>query len=405
MRWKVALALLLPLAFLLFSCRGAQVQEVRIGTLFDYTGSLADFGPPIRNGADLAAKHVNDAGGVLGGKKIVLKHRDSQTSPTAGVDEARKLVTTDKVVAIVGSLASGVTIPVAQSVTIPNNVILISPSSTSPAITDLDDKDLVYRTTPSDALQGVVLGRLAAQLGFKTASTLYINNAYGQGLTQKFKESFEKAGGRVLAMVPHEEQQPSYTAELRRATEGKPDVLVAISYPGQAEVYLKEAIGAGFIKKFLFVDGTKSDDMIKKVGPEALEGTFGTAPGSPDTPERKAFADAYKAAYGELPPKPFIGEAYDAVVLLALAIEKAKSTKTEDIRKALREVANPPGEKVGPGPGGIKRALELVRKGTDIDYEGAAGSHNFDAKGDVITPIEVWKVQNGSIVSVRFESP
>ena len=101
---------------------------------------------------------------------------------------------------------------------------------------------------------------------------------------------------------------------------------------------------------------------------------------------------------------PFIGETFDAFVLLAFAIEKAGLNEGPAIRDALREVANPPGEKVGPGDD--RRALELIRNGEDIDYEGVAGSQNIDAKGDVSNAIEIWRIDGGQITSTgRFESP
>lgn len=395
----------------LSGCGPAQRPEepIKIGTLFDYTGPLAEFGPPLRNAADLAARHINEAGGLLGGRKLQLIHEDGGTTASIGIDRAKKLVRVDKVPAIVGALASGVTVPVASTVTIPNNVVQISPASTSPLITYLPDdagKDFLFRTCPSDALQGVVLGRLARELGFATAAVLYVNNPYGQGLKDEFKKSFEKQGGQVLAEVAHpEEPRPTYVAELIQATELKPDVLVAISYAGHATVYLREAIGGCYAKKFLFVDGTKSEEIIKAVGAEALEGMYGTAPGSAATRSLEIFNSAYQAAYGQLPPQPFMTNTYDAVILIALAIQKAGKTEGPAIRDALRFVANPPGEVVAASIEELKRALQLLKDGKDMDYEGAAGAANFDDNGDVVTPIEIWQYTGGKIVTVRLEEP
>ena len=176
---------------------------LKIGQLNSFTGDLSDFGAAHRNASSLAADHVNLAGGVMGGV-VTMVARDTQTNDVVGVDAARALVNIENVSAIVGALASGVTIPVAQSVTIPNNVLHISAASTSPAITVLEDNDFLFRTTVSDAAQGVVLGRLARELGYSSASALFINNAYGQGLAEKFKESFEAGGGSVQELVAHE---------------------------------------------------------------------------------------------------------------------------------------------------------------------------------------------------------
>ncbi len=309
--------------------------------------------------------------------------------------------------AIVGALSSGVTIAAAQSVTVPKGRVLISPSSTSPAITVLEDDDFLFRTVVSDAAQGVVLGRLANEEGYTSAGVLYINNAYGEGLAEQFKETFTSLGGTVTAMVPHEDVQPTYTSELEKATEGDPDVLVTISYPGQAEVYLRESLEGGYSDTFLFVDGVKSAEMVEVVGWDLLEGTLGTAPGAPDSPALRAFLASYADSYAVPPEHPFIAETYDAVALIALAAAKAGTTTDPvALRDAIRDVANPPGEVVGPGLEGIGRALALLAAGRDINYEGAAGPVDLDENGDVAAPIEIWKVEGGEIKSTgRFELP
>jgi len=156
-----------------------------IGHLNALTGSLSYFGVSHGNAAELAASHVNRAGGIQGGSVVIIS-RDTGVNPVQGVDAARALVDVESVSAIVGALASGVTIPVATSVTAPNKTLQISHSSTAPSITALDDDDFLFRTTVSDAAQGVVLGRLAWEQGYKSAGIMYINNAYGEGLAAQF---------------------------------------------------------------------------------------------------------------------------------------------------------------------------------------------------------------------------
>jgi branched-chain amino acid transport system substrate-binding protein len=383
---------------------GAQAPA-KIGALVPLTGSLAEFGPLFQRSAELAAKHFKEAG-----LSLTVAVADSETSAIPAVAAARKLVNVDKVPVVLGAAASGVTVPVAESVTIPSKVVQISNASTSPLITVLPaDKghDYLFRTCPSDALQGVVLGMLAKEQGFRTAAAMYVNNPYGQGLAEQFKKSFEHRGGKVLAMVPHDEKPaPTYVAELKKATAGKPDVLVAISYPGHATIYLREAIEQGFIKKFMFVDGTKSQEIIKAVGAKNLEGMEGTAPGSALTDGYNVFVAEYGKTYGEVPPLPFMTNMYDAAAVAGLAIKAAMidgvAISGTAIRDRLRTVANPPGEVVGPGPKGLKMAIQLLDKKQKINYEGAAGSVDFDENGDVVTPIEVWKFHDGKIVTVRL---
>jgi len=404
----IVISLAVVLALVIGGCapKAGEAIPLKIGQRNSFTGDLSDFGGAHRNAGQLAADHINLAGGIQG-IPIELVARDTATNPVQGVDSARALVDIDRVAAVVGALSSGVSIAVAESVTGPRQILQISAASTSPAITVLADGDFLFRTTVSDAAQGVVMGRLARELGYDTASALYINNAYGQGLAEAFKASFEAEGGKILALVPHESVQPTYTSELSKATEGDPDVLVAISYPESGQIYLREALEGGYIDTFIFCDGTKSPDMNEAIGADKLEGTYGTAAGSSLTDARRTFEADYEAAFALVPPLPYMDTTYDAVVLIALAAEKAgTTTDSAAIRDALREVANSPGEVVGPGVDGIAKALQLIRDGKDINYEGAGGSQDFDENGDVVSTIEIWKITGGEIVSTgRYELP
>lgn len=387
--------------------RAAAQEVIKIGTLVPLTGALAEFGPNFRKAADLAATHLKEAG-----LSLRLVHADSETSAIPAVAAARKLVDVDKVPAVVGAAASGVTIPVAEAVTIPSKVVQISNASTSPLLSVLradQGQDFLYRTCPSDALQGVVLGRLGAELKYKKAAAIYVNNPYGQGLAEQFKKSFEKRGGKVVAMIPHDEAPaPTYAAELRKAVKDKPEVLAAMSYPGHATIYLREAIEGNYIKKFLFCDGTKSLEVVKAVGAKNVEGMMGTAPGSELTRSYNVFMAEFGKSFGEVPPLPFMTNMYDAVVVIGLAIKAAQvdgatAINGSAIRDRLRKVSNPPGEVVGAGPVDLKKAFKLLDEKKKINYEGASGSCDFDDNGDVVTPIEVWKFVGGSITTVRLE--
>ena len=378
-----------------------------VGNLNAFTGSIAEFGPPLRNSVELAADHVNRAGGVGGGSMVIIS-RDTGVNPVQGVDGAKALVDVENAAAIVGALSSGVTIAVAQSVTIPQETLTISGASTAPGITVLEDNDFLFRTTPSDAAQGVVLARVAREQGYENVGIMYINNAYGEGLANQFEKSFTALGGRVSSSVPHEDVQPTYVSELEKATSADPDALAVLSYTGQSAVYVREALEGGYAEKFLLADGTKGPEWIEGINAwEALDGTLGTAPGSQGSAAKDAFESAYTESYGFPPSHPFMGEHYDATVLIALAAAKAGSTTdSAAIRDALRDVANAPGEVVGPGREEIARALSLIADGQDINYNGAAGDIEFDENGDVFGTIEIWQVKDGEIQSTgRFELP
>ncbi len=370
------------------------ITPLKIAFLADFSGPLAEFGPAIHTGVALAIRHVNDAGGVHG-RDVVLVTGDTQVTPTVAVEEARRLVNVAGVHAIVGPLSSSVAIAVAESVSGPAGIPTISPSATSPSVTLANDAGFLFRSTISDAAQAPVLAEMVSVLGVDNVAVLYLNDAYGQGLADGFDASF--AGTATLVSL--EDGQLSYLAELRQAASGGADYLVAISFPAQAKVYIREALEHDLFERFVFVDGTKSEELIAEIGAESLEGSPGTAPASPETEASEAWNRAYVDTYGELPSRPFVREAYDATIALAFAAEAAGSLEGAPIRDALVDVASPPGLLVLPGADGVRAGLNNIRAGGLVNYEGAATTLNWNAAGDVRDGfVGLWAYIGGHIV-------
>ena len=391
-------------ALVLAPACGEDEDELKIAFLADFSGPLAEFGPEIQTGVELAIQHVNDAGGV-NGQDVVLVTGDTQVDPAIGVEEARRLVEVEGVHAIVGPLSSSVTIAVAESVTGEAGVPTISPSATSPSVTVAEDNGFLFRSTISDAAQAPVLAELVSRLGVTNVGVLYLNDAYGQGLAEGFEASY----GGTATLVSLEDGQASYLAELEKAAGGGGTHLVAISFPAQAKVYIREALENGIFERFVFVDGTKSEELIAEIGAQFLEGSPGTAPASPESEASAAWDAAYIEAFGELPSRPFVREAYDATIALALAAEAASSLEGAAIRDALVGVASPGGLTVLPGAEGVRAGLEAVRDGDDVNYEGAATTLDWNADGDVTSGfVGIWTYLGGAIVEqmvVPFSLP
>ena len=362
--------------------------------------SLFQDGPVIQTGVELAIDHINAAGGV-NGKDVLLVTGDSGLDKTKATEEARRLIDIEGVHGIVGPLSSGVTLAVSGSVTSTSNIPQISPSATSPALTNADDNGYLFRSTISDAAQGVILADLAKAEGYAKAGVLYENSPYGQGLAEAFKASFE-AGGGSATITSYEAKAASYLAELKASAANGGEVLIAAGYPTQAAIFIKEALENKIYDKFLFVDGTKSEDLIAAVGADALDGQKGTAPGAgPETPALKAWNDAYKAKNGDLPALPFVREAYDATICLALASASAGSVAGADIAAALPQVCGGDGEKAIPGAAGVKAALDLASDGKAVNFEGAATSLDWNDKGDITNGyIDIWQYKDGGIATL-----
>jgi len=377
-------------------------ETLRIGALLPMTGDLQAYGQTTRNGVQLAQTEINSDGGVLG-NELAIEVGDTQTKPQAGIDAAKKLISVEGASAIVGALSSGVTIPVAKSVTSKEGVPQVSNASTSPEITGLDDNDFMFRTVPSDAFQGRALGEIVAEDGLTNVSIMYVNNDYGEGLANSFTEAFEGSGGTVDQSLGYEKGNASYRSELSKAAGEDTEALVLIGYPESGVTILRQAIEGGHFDQFVFTDGLKAPEIIEAVGADALEGSLGSAPQSGGGEAAEHFKTGYEGMHGEVPPKPFIDTAYDATYVLALAAQAAGSTDPKALRDELRHVANPPGEEVLPGE--WSKALDLLEQGEDINYSGASGPIDFDDNGDVGGSFAHWVIRDGEIQTERVFKP
>lgn len=367
---------------LLGSAVMAHAADTKIGILMDITGPIASFIPPLQNATNLAVKQVNDQGGLLDGQAIAVFGDTTGTSQGA-VDAAGKLINVENVPIIMGALMSGTTIAAAEAASIPAGVVQISPTATSPAMTDIKDNDLVYRIVPSDNYQGAVLAKMVLDEGIKKVAVTYVNNDYGVGIGQTFIDAYKAAGGEVAAAVKHEEKKDSYRSELATLSKAGGDALVVIAYAGDSGgKIVKQAIEGGLFTRFIGTDGLRDEALIKDIGAEALATSFFSSPTSPaDNPNQAKLHELYNAEFGEGADKPFVDQTYDATFLSMLAIEKAGSADRAKMAAALRDVASAPGEKVGPGE--WAKAKALLKEGKDIDYDGAGGAYDFDAHGDV----------------------
>jgi branched-chain amino acid transport system substrate-binding protein len=377
----------------------AQAADVKIGFLGGITGPIEGAIPPIIDAAKFAVKQINDQGGILGGKLSIIL-ADGKCNPQNTASGAGKLINVDNVAGIVGALCSSATIAAASSEAVPAGVVMISPASTSPAITTLADKDLVFRTAPSDSLQGKVLAKAVISQGIKKVALTYVNNDYGNGLADNFRAEFKRRGGTIAGDQPHEDKKSSYRSELATLAKGGAERLVMIAYPqGAAPVLIRQALEGGLFKKFIGPEAFYEPKLWKAVGIKNIEGALYTRPAAPDSPATTAFLDQFKAFKAESVGKLFTDATYDATFLLALAIQTAGSTDRAKIKAGLRAVADGKGAKVLPGEWG--KALGLIKAGKAVDYVGASGSVDFDPNGDPTEAMyKLWQIKSGQAVEL-----
>jgi branched-chain amino acid transport system substrate-binding protein len=365
----------------LFAAAPAFADDVTLGFLGGFTGPIESLTPPIFNGAKLAVQNINDQGGILGGGKLSIESADGACDSTAAANAADKLINTTKVTAVVGGLCTGETIGGFNAAGKPGNVVFVSPASSAPALTTLDDNDLVFRTTPSDALQGVKMASLLISKGIKNVVVTYVNNDYGKGLNDSFTTAFKADGGTVDADVAHEDNKADYRAELGQlAGAGDPNLVILAYANSSGHTILQQAVEGGDFTAYFGGDGMVGDALTKGIDPSAVKGLTATRAGAATGAGPDAFNALAKAASVD-PTGTYVPQAYDAAFMLALAIEKNGNASRDGLSKALRAISNGKGEVVLPGE--WKKAVDLIKAGKDINYEGAGGSLDFDAHGDV----------------------
>ena len=326
---------------------GGDVGEVKLGVLVPLTGALSDYGGPGAKAADLAASQINAAAGESG-FKVTLVTEDTKTDPQAAQEAATKVIESDGVGAIAGPWGTPELIPTVENVTVDAGIPIVTPSATGPDITTLDDDGLVFRTPPSDAIQGKVLAQVVADaLGEgKTVNTASRNDSYGDALVSEFTTAYEALGGTVGKNVSYNPEATSLNSEAQQIVEGSPDGWVIIDYTGTWPKLGPALVRTGKWDpaKTFTGDGLRSTDLTKDVGKETTEGIRGTVPTSLDAPAGEAFDALWKKEIAE-PRQTYDAQNFDAVMLLALAAAAAGSTDGADIAGKLAEVSGPPGTK------------------------------------------------------------
>jgi len=374
------------------------IAEIKMGIILGFTGPIESLTPDMANSAELAFKEASDSGQLLGGQKISVVRADSTCIDAAAASAAaERQITSDKVVGIMGADCSGVTTAIANNVAIPNGVTMISPSATSPALSTIADNGYFFRTAPSDARQGQVLAQITIERGINTVAVTFTNNDYGKGLSDSFINAYKGLGGKVSAVVPHDEGKADYSAEVGALDASGADVLAVFGYVDQGgRNIIQGSIDSGAFDKFILADGMYGDSLLKNVDGD-LSGTFGTVPGT-DSKGADSFAAMAKDA-GIKVGGPFTGESYDAAALLVLAMQSGGSTDRAALASNVLAVANTPGEKIMPGE--LGKALRILASGGAVDYVGATNVELVGG-GEAAGSYKEFEIKAKSFTTVSF---
>ena len=385
---------------------------LKLGALVPTTGDLSSIGQNMPIAAKLAVDTINACNGV-NDAPVSIVTEDSQTDPSAGITAMTKLTEVDKVAGVVGAFASSVS-GAAVDIAVRNQVMLVSPGSTSPVFTSRaaqgEFNGYWARTAPPDTYQAQALAALAKKQNFNNVSTVVINNDYGVGFEKEFVSAFEKTGGKIATKgspVRYDPKAPTLDTEAKAAFGNKPDAVAAVLYAETGSVLLKSAFEQGLSDgvTVLLTDGVYSEDFVRQVGKTSdgksiISGALGTVPGA----DGQALAN-FTSLWKEKTKKEvtaFVPHSWDAAVLMMLAAEAADANTGEAIKSKILDVANAPGTEVTDPC----EAMELIRKGEDINYQGASGNVDIDANGDVVGSYDVWQVkEDGSLEVIDSVTP
>ncbi len=351
---------------------------LKLGSLLPQTGSLSFLGPPMESGVGLAVQEVNEA---AAGVTIDMTSEDEGDTDTKAYETSITKLQSAGVAGIVGAASSGVTKLILDGNVGAGN-ITISPSNTSPDFTAWEDEGLYFRTAPSDLLQGEVLGNLMAEDGVKNVGIIYQNNAYGTGLYDAIKTTFEGTGGEVVAEASFNIGDAQFDAQVSTVMAANPDAIVVVSYD-EFKTIAPLLVNAGFDpSKFYLVDGNLSNTYDTELPAVKLEGAKGTKPGPALEDDFTDRLQAYWTGEGnaEVEDFTYAAEAYDAVVLMALASLAAGSTEGVDIAAKMQEVSGGSGD--GEKCTSFADCAEIINGGGVADYDGYSGDITYDENGD-----------------------
>jgi len=371
-------------------------EEIKIGIILGFTGPIESLTPAMADSAELAFSEASKSGSLLGGSTIVAVRGDSTCiDSAAATSTAERLITSDGVVAIMGADCSGVTTAIANNVAVPNGVVMVSPSATSPALSTIDDKGFFHRTAPSDARQGQVLADVLSSRGITEVAVTYTNNDYGKGLSDSFSKAFKGKGGKVSIIAAHEDGKADYSAEVGALSASGSKYLAVFGYVDQGgKGIIQASVDSDAFSNFILADGMVGDSLIEAIGSD-LDGTIATLPGG------SAGADAfmsYASANGLKGDGPFVPESYDAAALIVLAIQAAGSADRAAVQSKMMMVANAPGKEIGPGE--LDKALKIISAGGDVNYQGATNVE-FNEVGEVFGTYKELEVGGGKWNTIK----
>lgn len=363
--------------------------ELVIGVVLPQSGNLAQLGPPMIAGAEMAARDINEAGGVLGQDvRLIIKDDGGAGDDDLAITSVDELINNDNVDAIVGAAASGTTKAIIDRVT-SSGTVQCSPSNTGSDLTTWDDKGLYFRTPPADNLQAQALGKAITDDGHTDVAIISQNTDYGTGFVRFLEPMLSDSGATIVENVTYDETGTGIDSEVERIVGSNPDAIALIGYPedgGRVVAELRRQ-GVDLTETRVYVtDGMQSNELYQAVDesdPASTVGIRGTAPSAAPESGASFFPDAFAEFRPEVASPIYSAQAYDCVMLIALAAAKAQSDAPYDIALEITNVSggeSDDSEKCET----FSDCLAIIGEegGGDLDYDGASGVGDFSPFGE-----------------------
>lgn len=368
------------------STSGSGSGPVTMGVLSCFTGTLASLGEAMLQGSQVAQKAINDAGGILG-RQLSLAHADTQCDEADSVPALRQLLAAQNIVGIIGPETQEINAdaPIIASAKIPAE---FQGGST---LFDHNTNKWLWRDSPSDSQLGVAMALYAHKKGYHTAALLFYSDIAAQTFAQPIKATWEKLGHQIVSNITVAPDQTSYRTQVQQVINAHPDVIFTQTDAATAAVIFQNFKELNNLAiPFVGTDITGGDEYLKAVtyavANAHLTSVYGTSVTGQAT---DAFNQFFVAQFGsKTQPLANANYAYDAVISLALAIDKANSTTGTAVNAAMTSVTNPPGTQCYT----YKDCLSLLKAGTKINYEGASGDINYNKYQNVFGPYGAFQV-------------
>lgn len=347
--------------------KSSREKTIQIGVLFPLTGDAASYGEKGQKAIELAITEISSAGGIQG-KQVKAIFEDSRAEPKTGVVAIQKLISVDHVPAVIGDIVSAVTLP-AASIAEKNKVILLSPTSSAPAITEAGD--YIYRIWPSDFAEGSAIAEYAYQKGYRSVAILHLNNDYGVAISNVFIKTFEKTDSKIVLNEGYLENNTDFRTVLSKVNNAKPDAVYIAGYYADTSRIVKQGRELGIQLQFFGTTAIEDSKFLELAGNAAEGIIYPLATGFDANLQNtitKNFVDSFKKRFN-YEPGWVEAQSYDAMMLICKAISNIQLPVT--------------GTK-------IKDYFDLMG-----EYHGCTGKIVFDENGDVIKPVSFKVIKSG----------